>query len=131
MGNGYLLNAAVKINLDGEAKEALKSGVELNFYYEFKAGLEKKYLHRRLSYNHLSNNYRLDFLEEQKSRSFKDLNSALKALDLSNVIMEFKNHNPVMRLSLAKFDLPFSLRFNAMVNNDWNLTSGWKQLCSI
>lgn len=133
IAGGFLINAAFKINLSGEAQKALKSGIGLNFNYEFKAGIEKKFLSRRLSYNHLSNNYQVDFLEDKKSLSFLDLRSALSAMDLNNLIIEFKNkaNSPVMRLNFSQRDLPFSLRFNSLVNNDWDLSSGWRQICSI
>ena len=133
IGDGFLINASFKINLAGEAQKALKSGIALNFNYEFKSGIEKKFLKRRLSYNHLSHSYQLDFVEDKKSLSFLDLRSALLAMDLNNLVLEFKNKKdfPVIRLNFSQKELPFSLRFNSLVNSDWDLSSAWKQICSI
>lgn len=140
------LDLSSSISLGDEPRAALRSGIVLYFAVEVTVAehdgwFAKTYPLRRelmLRYDHIARQFTIEDPITLRQRSFATLDSALNALgriqalpllDADLMPADAKPHIRA-KLTLVYDNLPVSLRLNALVNKDWQLT-GAPWTCSL
>lgn len=132
--SAWFVDAQWSVQLPAAPLAALKSGIPLYFTLTAEHSAEHWWQSATLlakqtwqvHYNHLSFAYVLQ-KEHQVMQRFSDLNSALKALGtIERLPLSVASSQApiVLRLHLSQEQLPFSLRLNALLSQEWALDSG-------
>lgn len=137
----YRLNAYFEIQLNPTLEEALRKGVPLNFLTEFELTrvrwywFDKKIVddswHSKLSYNALTQQYRLS--NGSLYQNFDNLSDAVSVLDsllhrqvFSKADLENGAHYVGrLRMTLDVSLLPKPFQIDALASNEWTLGSDW------
>jgi len=135
--DGYVLSAEFAIDLGSRLEEALVHGVPLNFALEFTVERKRWYwlneqiavrnVDYRLSYNALTQQYRLSV--GGLHSSFATLAEALRVLGhVAGLVAADKaaikpgsEYIAVLRLTLDKTQLPKPLQLDALASKEWQL----------
>ena len=139
----YRLNAYFEIRLNPTLEEALKKGVPLSFLTEFELTRVRWYWfdekiadaswHTKLSYNALTQQYRLT--SGTLYQNFDSLSEAVSVLGSLlhrqvidvNALRKGAKYVGRVRMSLDVSLLPKPFQIDAMASNEWNLGSDWFQ----
>lgn len=134
---GYVLSADFAIDLGARLEEAVGRGVPLNFnleftiermrWYWFNERVATRNIEYRLSYNALTQQYRLTVAGLHSN--FGTLGEALKVLGrVSELVVAEKSavklgnsYLAELRLSLDKSQLPKPLQLDALAGKDWQV----------
>lgn len=140
---GYVLDARVKFELDGDVLDALNHGVDLNIAFLVRVKAERRWLWGRLNKRDainfklgrrpLSNVYVVS--GRAGRRQFDDLENALKYLGtiddhllLDNAELNNEQHlTGLFRARLNVDNLPPPLRPVSFILNKWQLSSPWRR----
>jgi hypothetical protein len=135
--DGYALSAEFAIDLGSRLEEALAHGVPLSFVLEFTIERKRWYwfdehiatrtIDYRLSYNALTQQYRLSV--GGLHSSFATLAESLRVLGrIAGLVVADKasikpgsGYVAVLRLSLDKSQLPKPLQLDALASKDWQV----------
>jgi len=156
IGNGYILDAAIKYPLTPRVEEAIANGVPITFIQDleiirdpalpssdwlgvnwFNDYLEKtlwtSQLHYELRYHALTQQFILHSIDTKQQRNFPSLFSALTALGKINKLSLPPEHMTDtstlllrIRSGLDLYALPTPMRPGALISSKWDLTSQWK-----
>ena len=137
----YRLNAYFEIKLNPTLEDALRKGISLNFLTEFELTKARCYWfdkkisedswHTKLSYNALTQQYRLS--TGPLYQNFDHLEDAVKVLgslihkqviDPSTLSRE-EIYTGRIRMSLDISMLPKPFQIDALASSEWNLDSDW------
>ncbi len=139
----YRLNAYFDIKLNPTLEEALKKGVSLNFLTEFELTRVRWYWfdekitdaswHTKLSYNALTQQYRLT--SGTLYQNFDNLSDAVSVLGSLlhrqvidvNTLRKGAKYVGRLKMSLDVSLLPKPFQIDALASNEWNLGSDWFQ----
>ena len=141
--DNYRLNAYLVIHLNPTLEEALKKGVPLNFLTEFELTRVRWYWfdekivdaswHTKLSYNALTEQYRLS--NGSLYQNFDNLTDAVNVLGSllhrqvidKSTLQKGANYVGKIRMRLDISLLPKPFQIDALATNEWNLDSDWYQ----
>lgn len=142
-GGGIYIDVTLQIGLDSEVISALHNAIAINFelqtvierprdwlWAEGIASDERRY---RLEYHALSKTWMVTDFQEQETRSFSNLDGALRSLEhvrawqvASMEQVQGLNHLiGKTRLVLDVNKLPLPLRLPALFDHRWSLDSDW------
>ncbi|HQT26575.1 MAG TPA: DUF4390 domain-containing protein [Burkholderiales bacterium] len=139
----YRLNAHFDIKLNPTLEEALKKGVPLNFLTEFELTRVRWYWfdekitdaswHTKLSYNALTQQYRLT--SGTLYQNFDNLSDAVSVLGSVlhrqvidvNTLRKGAKYVGRLKMSLDVSLLPKPFQIDALASNEWSLGSDWFQ----
>ena len=139
----YRLNAYFEINLNPTLEDALKKGVPLNFITEFELTRVRWYWfdekivdtswHTKLSYNALTQQYRLS--SGTLYQNFDNLSDAVSVLGSllhrqvinRSALKKGGRYRGRLRMSLDISLLPKPFQIDALASSDWNFGSDWFQ----
>ncbi|MFM1827727.1 MAG: hypothetical protein RLY67_1108 [Pseudomonadota bacterium] len=140
---GFEINGQVSVSLSAPLAQAIERGVTLSFVSEFVLARprwwwwdEERYRRNRLAtltFHPLTRQFRVT-VDGSKSQAFLDLTEALKAcLAIKGWHVWSEQELPrgliaKVRLSLDPNELPKALQVNAMTDEDWKLSSGWREV---
>ena len=137
----YRLDAYFEINLNPTLEEALKKGVPLSFQTEFELTRMRWYWfdekivdaswHTKLSYNALTQQYRLT--SGTLYQNFDNLSDAVNVLGSLlhrqvidwNSLKKGADYTGKLRMSLDVSMLPKPFQIDALASNEWSLSSDW------
>jgi hypothetical protein len=140
-GDEYRLNAYFEIRLNPTLEDALKKGVPLSFLTEFELTRNRWYWfdekiadaawHTKLSYNALTQQYRLS--SGTLYQNFDHLSDAVSVLGSllhkqvidRNALKKGGNYTGMLRMSLDVSMLPKPFQIDALASNEWSLSSDW------
>jgi len=139
----YRLNAYFEINLNPTLEDALKKGVPLNFVTEFELTRVRWYWfdekivdtswHTKLSYNALTQQYRLS--SGTLYQNFDNLSDAVNVMGSllhrqvinRSALKSGGTYRGKLRMSLDISLLPKPFQIDALASSDWNFGSDWFQ----
>jgi hypothetical protein len=137
----YRLNAYFEIQLNSTLEEALKKGVPLTFLTEFELTRVRWYWfnekivdatwHTKLSYNALTQQYRLS--SGTLYQNFDNLSDAVSVLGSllhrqvidKSALKKGADYTGMLRMSLDVSMLPKPFQIDALASNEWDLSSDW------
>ncbi|GAB2179977.1 DUF4390 domain-containing protein [Denitratisoma sp. agr-D3] len=137
--DGYALTAEFTVDLGHRVEDAVNRGLALYFNLEFELTRNRWYwanehvaghtLTYRLTYNHLTRQYRL--ATGTLYRNFDTLAEALRALGRvgalpvldKNALKSGESYQAAVRLSLDRNQLPKPFQLDAFANRDWEIAS--------
>lgn len=142
-GEGFEINGQVSVSLSAPLAQAIERGVTLSFLSEFVLARprwwwwdEERYRLNRLAtltFHPLTRQFRVT-VDGSKPQAFLDLTEALKAcLAIKGWRVWSEQELPgglvaKVRLSLDPNELPKALQVNAITDEDWKLSSGWREV---
>jgi len=140
---GFEINGQVSVSLSVPLAQAIERGVTLSFVSEFVLARprwwwwdEERYRRNRLAtltFHPLTRQFRVT-VDGSKPQAFLDLTEALRAcLAIRGWRVWNEPELPIgliakVRLSLDPNELPKALQVNALTDEDWKLSSGWREV---